>query len=609
MTRKHVISGREWALFGIRWFIPVGLLLCLLLPDAWRLHGSLIVALSLLGIVSNLIVLLLIWSDRWSQAAAALTVFFDLLLALVAIAGCGTQMLWAGFIPVAVAGTYFNWLPGAIAGVIISAGEFIIYQTQPLPALPNQDVGFPLVIFALVSLPITGALVALLSRNQPEMEDLKYEINSVKKQAEQITNLAIEYMKVVYELTDVLSAAKVDTKRVLKAAVSFSLEGLERVGIRPPLYGAILLFSKVEGSNGPVLRVAEASSGVPGVDRKISVPGISGALAKTLANTSPAMTCSPDVDPELSRFESFGRCGTVVCLPLRSGNESYGTLLIGSLKVDAFKELHVEMMRAVANQAASSLNNARLYGALLEQRDRLVEVEKAARSQLANELHDGPTQGIAAVTMRLNSFRRLMEKKPERAIEEIYTIEDLAHRTSKEIRHMLFELRPKALDRGLTAGLEQLVNKTTETFDQKIALTVEPDVDNLLDSHATQTLFSIAAETLTNARKHAQADLITIYLGVRDDVLLMDLRDNGVGFDVEAKLADAQRREGHLGLVNLQERATLIDGTLQIESAPGEGTRTMVYIPLEVLLHRKEEEQRRLKEKEDAITLEPRDQI
>jgi signal transduction histidine kinase len=128
---------------------------------------------------------------------------------------------------------------------------------------------------------------------------------------------------------------------------------------------------------------------------------------------------------------------------------------------------------------------------------------------------------------------------------------------------------------------------------------IENNCDQLLDSHTTQTLFSIVTETLNNARKHAKASLIQIHMGIRQDTLVLGIKDDGVGFDVEQALLEAREREGHLGLINLYERATLIEGTLKIDSEPGSGTLTSVAIPVKVLRARKEEEAVRQPKTED----------
>jgi signal transduction histidine kinase len=334
----------------------------------------------------------------------------------------------------------------------------------------------------------------------------------------------------------------------------------------------------------------------------LSVSGIAGVIGKTLEIQQPILCHAPASDPELRDFESFGKCNTVVCLPLRSGNESYGVMVVGTYEEDALREMHVELMRAVANQAAASLNNARLYGSLLEQRDRLANIEKAARSQLASDLHDGPTQGVAAITMRLNYIRKLIEKKPDTAVDELYKIEDLARRTTKEIRHMLFELRPVALEQGLTAGLQQLAAKMKETYEQNVDIAIEEQCDQLLDFQATHTLFSIVTESVNNARKHAKAGRILVQMTVQHDALVLTISDNGVGFDVDRALAEARDRAGHLGLINLQERARLLEGTLDIHSEIGRGSRTTVAVPLEVLELRKTEEASRKAEAEAAET-------
>jgi signal transduction histidine kinase len=221
-------------------------------------------------------------------------------------------------------------------------------------------------------------------------------------------------------------------------------------------------------------------------------------------------------------------------------------------------------------------------------------------AQLASDLHDGPTQGVAAITMRLNYVRKLIERKPESAMEELFAIEDMARRTTKEIRHMLFELRPKALDNGLAPGLEQLGVKMRETYELNVQVHMDPGLDSILDSQSMQTLFSIAQETVNNARKHAESTLITVKVDVIEDMLILEIADNGKGFDVAKALADARHREGHLGLVNLQERAALIEGELRIESAPGRGTRTTVVVPLDVVRIRREEEMNRMVDRAES---------
>ncbi|MBN1430866.1 MAG: GAF domain-containing sensor histidine kinase [Anaerolineae bacterium] len=595
MGKQASITTREWALFGLRWMIPLGLLSPFLnSPIAeGNLRTTMIVAS--IAAVSNLVVLLLLLYGRWSPPLTIFIIGIDVILTIASVIVGGMPLGWIGLIAAMTAGVYFGWEAGLGLGVAVIVGILV----SGFMKLTPQVLDTASLALLLMALLVSGPLMALLSHNTVEVVELRGQLQNRGKRAEQVARMATEYMRVVYEMTEILSASKLDPKRVLASAVGFAVDALERVGIDPPLYSAILLFAD-EGGTGSVLKIARSSASVLPSDTRLAVPGVAGVVANALERQAPMLCHDPAADPELHDFESFGKCNTVLCLPLRSGNESYGVMLVGTGEEDALREMHVELMRAVANQAASSLNNARLFGALLEQRDRLVGIEKAARAQLASELHDGPTQGVAAITMRLNYIRRLIEKKPEAAVDELYKIEDLARRTTKEIRHMLFELRPVALDQGLTSGLQQLAVKMKETYEQNVEIAVDPQCDQLLDAQSTHTLFSIVAESVNNARKHAKAERIVVQMNVQQDALVLTIADNGVGFDVESALAAARDRAGHLGLINLQERAHLVEGLLTIQSEIGRGSRTTVTIPLEILELRKTEEATRKAENESG---------
>jgi signal transduction histidine kinase len=528
-------------------------------------------------------------TDRWSRLGTMLAVAADFLLAVAGVTVTDSSLMWIGLMPVTVTGSYFGWMPGMLMGLAVALAMVlsVIFNGQ------SAELNLPTLIISLIALPAAGPLVALLASNEAEVAQLRDKLRDRSRRADVVARVAQEYMRVVYQLSEVLSVSRLDPKRVLDSAVGFGLEALDRTGVPPPLFGAILLFAEDESGLGTVLRIARASLSVPPSDSNVAAPGVGGVIERALSSSQPAVARAPNTDPELALFESFRNCQTVVALPMRSGDEAYGVMLVGSGEQDAFKETHIDLMRAVANQAAASLNNVRLYAALLEERDRIVQIEKDARAQLASELHDGPTQGVAAITMRLNYVRKLIEKKPENAVNELYAIEDMARRTTKEIRHMLFELRPKALDQGLYAGLEQLAAKMKETYEQNVRVHMQGPIDQMLDTQTTTTLFSISSECINNARKHAKASQIDVNLRIQDDVFVLEISDDGIGFDVEKALTDARMREGHLGLINLQERAALVDGTLHIDSAPGKGTRTTVVIPIETLRIRKEEEESR----------------
>ena len=248
--------------------------------------------------------------------------------------------------------------------------------------------------------------------------------------------LAQEYIRIVYEMSEVLSVSRLEPRRVLDTAITIAIDSMDRLGVPEPLFCAALLYSEEADIEAPVLRIARASMSVPPLDYDVVIPGLDGVVATVLGRSEPGISTAPIGDPELKLFDSYARCGTVAVIPLRSGDELYGVLAMGTQARNAFTVTHTDLLHAISNQAAASLNNVRLYGTLIEERDRVVRVERDARAQLASELHDGPTQGVAAVTMRLNYVRKLLERRPENAMDELYAIEDMARRTTKEIRHM-----------------------------------------------------------------------------------------------------------------------------------------------------------------------------
>jgi len=216
---------------------------------------------------------------------------------------------------------------------------------------------------------------------------------------------------------------------------------------------------------------------------------------------------------------------------------------------------------------------------LREERDKIVGKEEEARHKLARELHDGPTQDVAAIAMRLNFARLLLDRDPKRARAELERLEDLAHRTVKEIRSMLFTLRPIILE---TEGLVPALNQYAENLRQNDGLPVEIDPErykDCLDIDAQGVVFAILEEAVNNARKHAQASRVLVRLAVESDLFIAEVIDNGRGFDVEA-VTKSYGSRGSLGMVNLRERAELIGGTLNIESVRGKGTRITLVVPI-----------------------------
>jgi len=389
--------------------------------------------------------------------------------------------------------------------------------------------------------------------------------------------MANDRLSAVYDLTSTLMST-LNYQRVIDSALDISLAALNPgpdTQASNRLVCAVLLFSKED-----ILEVGSARRFTP-ADMHAVLAGREGIIAQSIDEDKPILTTAVKDDPELSRLVALLGCGQVYCFPLRSGFNAYGVLLYGHPEPDYFSEDRRELLDILGRQALIAIQNARLYQDLVDERDRMLEVQEEARKKLARDLHDGPTQSVAAMAMRVNLTRRMLEKDPQAAGEELVRIEELARRTSKEIRHMLFTLRPLVLEsQGLVAALQAIADKTKETYSQEVLIRVDEKVLPGMEIGKQSVIFFIVEEAVNNARKHARAPHIGVTLrALEEGIALLEILDDGVGFDVEA-VNRAYDKRGSLGMINLRERTELVNGVLNIKSTPGKGTRVQVYIPL-----------------------------
>src|SRR5512145_3280717 len=207
---------------------------------------------------------------------------------------------------------------------------------------------------------------------------------------------------------------------------------------------------------------------------RASLLGKEGVLKKVLDDGESVLTQDVGYDPELGRIIALRSCTAAYCFPLRSGFNVYGAMLFAHPDPNYFTPERRGLLDIIGRQAVIAVQNARLYQDLVEEKERMVEVQEEARKKLARDLHDGPTQSVSAMAMRINLARRMLDRNPPSAAAELVKLEDLAHRTTKEIRHMLFTLRPLILEsQGLGAALAAMAEKMRETYNQNVVINVD----------------------------------------------------------------------------------------------------------------------------------------
>ena len=271
---------------------------------------------------------------------------------------------------------------------------------------------------------------------------------------------------------------------------------------------------------------------------------------------------------------------SILCAPMRLGERVVGVIqVLNKRSGDPFTEQDLRLLTTLAAQAAVAVENARLVRSLKEERDRLLAKEAEVRAAIARDLHDGPTQSVAAIAMNIEFIKKLLRAMPERVENELNVLSELVQKTSYDIRTLLFELRPLGLEtQGLLATLQQYVSRFRDPSGMtRLRLEAPPTIPRL-PVEIEGAIFMIVQEAVNNARKHARAPEVAIYLYQEEDQIVASVRDRGKGFNLAA-VESTYNVRGSLGLLNMRERARLIGGECRIRSVEGEGTTIELRVP------------------------------
>jgi signal transduction histidine kinase len=426
---------------------------------------------------------------------------------------------------------------------------------------------------AIISL-LLGGGVGYLLLPRKDTEDSPKPKPKPKEQ-DKINERFRKMFQLITDLTVTLNYSRVLEKSLDAAFLALRLSDLPT----DRLISAVLLFSEEEMAV-PDLVVAYGR-GLPRPDMTQRVPGIAGLLEKVIESGDPHMTQELAADPELKQFISFRACSSGFCFPLRAGLDTFGVMLFAHPEKNYFTNDAQEIINTVGHQAQIAMQNAHLFQELKTERDQIIKVQKEAQRRLARALHDGPTQSVAAIPMQISRARHLLSRDVNAAAEVLYQTEELARKTSQQIRHMLFTLRPLVLDsEGLIAALQSMAEKTKETFGQNVLVETDVQLVEQLDLNTQTVIFTIAEEAVNNARKHAKAEHIWVKVQrLQADLAFLEIEDDGKGFLVDDVMGNYDDR-GSLGMLNMRERAELVQGVFHIKSIPGEGTQIQVVLPL-----------------------------
>lgn len=216
-----------------------------------------------------------------------------------------------------------------------------------------------------------------------------------------------------------------------------------------------------------------------------------------------------------------------------------------------------------------------LRGQLL---DKVITAQEEERKRVARDLHDQLGTALSAMTMGMQAAERALPPEMQALRDRLQHAKELATRALEQTHELILDLRPVALDDlGLSAAVRSYAEEhlTPRGIEVQVIVSGTP---RRLAPELEITLFRILQEAINNIANHADAQHITLSLEFRADRVEAVLRDDGRGFDPASVLEPDQAGRG-LGLLGMQERATLADGTFRVESQPGGGTTLTIRLP------------------------------
>ncbi len=331
--------------------------------------------------------------------------------------------------------------------------------------------------------------------------------------------------------------------------------------------GEIFLYEEGDQSLRMVLHRGEAAQAFWTRTRFRLGEGIIGLTAQTLQSI---------VSDDLRREVHFVREAVVqagfrqvACVPLMARDRLKGVLSLSSRTRRTLDKDDIRLLESVAGWAGMVIENAQLhYNAR-----RLAVLEE--RERIGMDLHDGVMQAIYGVGLMLEETRRLAAEPQEVEARLKKAIESL-NQVMRDMRNYILDLRPHQLrDEDWLAGLRRLIAEFQQNTRLEVAVHIPKSeaFSGLPHSHAL-ALFHVCQEALANVAKHAQARKVTISVWAATDRVLLEVHDDGKGFDMR----EVRHTIGH-GLANMSTRLQHVGGDLEVSSAPGEGTTILAWVP------------------------------
>lgn len=307
------------------------------------------------------------------------------------------------------------------------------------------------------------------------------------------------------------------------------------------------------------------------------------------------------VVPEVQRYRSRRteaireeQLSTLVHVPLIARGCSLGSMCVGTRQPREFDAHEQDLLTAIGNQIAVAVENARLYAEIQRKEHirgellrKVISAQEEERRRIARELHDEISQNLTALIYASEEATDTIAGQPHKAVPLLETMRGVAQQTLDGVHKLIFDLRPTMLDHlGLVPALRWFAQSRLESAGVRVMIKEEckqspgaarPTMCRL-PAETETALFRVIQEAIINIARHAMARSVRLVFNTTEDGVTVLIEDDGGGFDL-VSLAVAPDNGRGLGLIGMQERIELVGGRLEIDTAPGQGTRIRIQVP------------------------------
>jgi two-component system sensor histidine kinase DegS len=214
---------------------------------------------------------------------------------------------------------------------------------------------------------------------------------------------------------------------------------------------------------------------------------------------------------------------------------------------------------------------------------RIIKAQENERRRIAREIHDGPAQAMSNVVLKAEICEKMAGIDMQKTIDELRSLKDVVRSCLKDVRRVIYDLRPMSIDDlGLKITLQKYLESYSNEHSISVDLKIKGNDSRIKDSNISLAIFRVVQETLNNIYKHANATFASIQLECAEKSILLRIKDDGEGFDINSLHDISRDADGGFGIIGMKERIELLEGEFRISSEMNVGTTVMVKLPYEI---------------------------